>query len=227
VLTKEGYRVEEAGSGATGVARAREVRPEAITLDVLMPGMDGWAVLTALKADAELADIPVIMLTVTDEKPLGLALGAAEYLTKPVDRARLAAVVRRQVRGAGSGTVLVVEDDAATRTMLERTLAKEGWTVTTAENGRVGLTRLRERRPDVILLDLMMPELDGFGFLDAVRQEAATASIPVVVLTAKDLTEADRDRLNGGVARVVQKDAAGAEALVAQLRTAIAAQRAP
>jgi CheY-like chemotaxis protein len=99
--------------------------------------------------------------------------------------------------------------------------------VTTAENGRVGLTRLRERRPDVILLDLMMPELDGFGFLDAVRQEAATASIPVVVLTAKDLTEADRDRLNGGVARVVQKDAAGAEALVAQLRTAIAAQRTP
>jgi hypothetical protein len=224
VFTKEGFRVEEAASGAAGLARARELRPDAITLDVLMPGMDGWAVLTALKADAELADIPVIMLTVADQKPLGLALGAAEYLTKPIDRARLAAVVRRHV-GAGRRAVLVVEDDAATRTMLERTLVKDGWVVETAENGRVGLARLAERRPDLILLDLMMPELDGFGFLEAVRQDAATAAIPVVVLTAKDLTEADRERLNGGVARVVRKDATATDALLTQLRTAIAAHR--
>ncbi|HSC25954.1 MAG TPA: response regulator, partial [Vicinamibacterales bacterium] len=224
IFTKDGFRVEEAASGSAGLARARELRPDAITLDVLMPGMDGWAVLTALKADPEVADIPVIMLTVTDQKPLGLALGAAEYLTKPIDRGRLSAVVRRHV-GGGRRAVLVVEDDAATRTMLERTLAKEDWEVATAENGRVGLAKLAARRPDLILLDLMMPELDGFGFLEAVRKDATTAAIPVVVLTAKDLTDDDRERLNGGVARVVRKDAVGAETLVAQLRTAIEAHR--
>jgi CheY-like chemotaxis protein/two-component sensor histidine kinase len=226
IFTKEGFRVEEAPTGAEGLTRARELRPDAITLDVLMPGMDGWAVLTALKADEELADIPVIMLTVADQKPLGLALGAAEYLTKPIDRARLAAVVRRHVGSAGSQGVLVVEDDAATRAVLQRTLEKDGWVVETAENGRVGLARLAARPPELILLDLMMPELDGFGFLEAVRQDPATAAIPVVVLTAKDLTDADRRRLNGGVARIVRKDPAGADLLVAQLRHAISAHRA-
>ena len=225
VFTKDGFRVEEAASGEAGLAQARALRPDAITLDVLMPGMDGWAVLTALKADPELADIPVIMLTVADQSPLGLALGAAEYLTKPIDRARLSAVVRRHV-GDGSRTVLVVEDDEPTRTMLQRTLEKDGWDVDVAENGRAGLTRLELRRPDLILLDLMMPELDGFGFLEAMRQNDATAGIPVVVLTAKDLTDADRERLSGGVARVVQKGTAGPETLVAQLHAAIATHRA-
>jgi PAS domain S-box-containing protein len=225
VFTKDGFLVEEASSGEAGLARARTLRPDAITLDVLMPGMDGWAVLTALKADPELADIPVIMLTVADQSPLGLALGAAEYLTKPIDRARLSAVVRRHV-GDGVRTVLVVEDDEPTRTMLQRTLEKDGWVVNGAENGRAALTVLDSHRPDLILLDLMMPELDGFGFLEAMRQNAATASIPVVVLTAKDLTESERDRLSGGVARVVQKGATNPEALVAQLHSAIAASRA-
>ncbi|HSC28896.1 MAG TPA: response regulator, partial [Vicinamibacterales bacterium] len=224
LLIKDGFRVEVAASGSLGLARAREVRPDAITLDVLMPGMDGWAVLTALKADPDLADIPVIMLTVADEKPLGLALGASEYLTKPVDRERLSAVVRRHV-GGEPRAVLVVEDDGPTRTMLERTLAKDGWDVATAVNGRVALAQLAERRPDLILLDLMMPELDGFGFLERIRQDEATAAIPVVVLTAKDLTDADRERLNGGAARVLQKGAGGAESLVAQVRAAVAAHR--
>jgi PAS domain S-box-containing protein len=225
VFTKDGFRVEEASNGETGLARARALRPDAITLDVLMPGMDGWAVLTALKADPELADIPVIMLTVADQSPLGLALGAAEYLTKPIDRARLSSVVRRHV-GDGIRTVLVVEDDEPTRTMLQRTLEKDGWTVDGAENGRAALTQLEARRPDLILLDLMMPELDGFGFLEAIRLDEATAAIPVVVLTAKDLTEGERDRLSGGVARVVQKGASDTVTLVAQLHSAIAAHRA-
>jgi PAS domain S-box-containing protein len=223
-FTKDGFRVEEAVNGETGLARARELRPDAITLDVLMPGMDGWAVLTALKADPDLADIPVIMLTVADQSPLGLALGAAEYLTKPVDRARLTAVVRRHV-GEGSRTVLVVEDDAPTRDMLERTLEKDGWNVGAVENGRLALAHLETHRPDLILLDLMMPELDGFGFLEALRANTATATIPVVVLTAKDLTEDERERLAGGVARVLQKGAPGAESLVAQLHAAVAAHR--
>jgi PAS domain S-box-containing protein len=225
IFTREGFRVEIAPGGVEGLARARAVRPDAITLDVLMPGMDGWAVLAALKADPELADIPVIMLTVADQKPLGLALGAAEYLTKPIDRKRLTSVLRRCL-GGGERSVLVVEDDEATRAMLERTLEKEGWQVRTAGNGRLGLERISTERPDLILLDLMMPELDGFGFLDAMRQEPATAGIPVVVLTAKDLTDEDRARLNGGVARVLRKGAEGADSLVGQLRAAIAAHRA-
>lgn len=225
VFTKDGFRVEEASSGEVGLAKARELRPDAITLDVLMPGMDGWAVLTALKADPDLADIPVIMLTVADQSPLGLALGAAEYLTKPIDRARLSAVVRRHV-GDGTRTVLVVEDDEPTRTMLQRTLERDGWVVDAAANGRAALTRLDVRRPDLILLDLMMPELDGFGFLEAMRQAEGTASIPVVVLTAKDLTEHERERLSGGVARIVQKGASDPQTLVAQLHSAIAAHRA-
>ena len=225
MFTREGFRVEEATGGAEGLARARDLRPDAITLDVLMPGMDGWAVLTALKADPDLADIPVIMLTVADEQRLGLALGAAEYLTKPIDRARLAAVLRRHV-DAGRRTVLIVEDDEPTRTMLARTLEKDGWRVHTAENGRLGLDALEIELPDLILLDLMMPEIDGFGFLEALRQVPGRSDIPVVVLTAKDLTDDDRARLNGGVARVLQKSAAATDTLVLQLRAAIAAHRA-
>jgi PAS domain S-box-containing protein len=225
IFTKDGFRVEEAANGEAGLLQARALKPDAITLDVLMPGMDGWAVLTALKADPELADIPVIMLTVSDQSPLGLALGAAEYLTKPIDRTRLSAVVRRHV-GDGHRTVLVVEDDEATRSMLQRTLEKDGWSVDAAEHGRIALTYLETRRPDLILLDLMMPELDGFGFLEAMRHNPATASIPVVVLTAKDLTEEERERLSGGVARVVQKDTSGPDMLIAQLHAAIAVHRA-
>ena len=223
IFTRDGFRVEDAAGGEEGLARARAVKPDAITLDVLMPGMDGWAVLTALKADPELADIPVIMITVSDQKPLGLALGASEYLIKPIDRARLSQVVRRQV-GAGPHTVLIVEDELATRNMLQRTLEKDGWTVETAENGAVALTRLNHVEPDLILLDLMMPELDGFGFLEAIRQRPETATTPVVVLTAKDLTAEDRERLSGGAARVMQKDSA--EALVRQLHAAVSAHRA-
>ncbi len=224
MFSKEGFRVEDAAGGEEGLARARAVRPDAITLDVLMPGMDGWAVLTALKADPDLADIPVIMLTVSDQRPLGLALGAAEYLTKPIDRARLAAVIRRHV-GAGPHTVLVVEDEPDTRTMLQRTLEKDGWTVVTAANGLEGLAVLDRLTPDLILLDLMMPELDGFGFLEAMRQRPATAASPVVVLTAKDLTDDDRQRLSGGAARVMQKGGVDAGALLRQLHSAVSSRR--
>jgi PAS domain S-box-containing protein len=226
MFAREGFHVEEAAGGVEGLARARELRPDAITLDVLMPGMDGWAVLTSLKGDPDLADIPVIMLTVADEQRLGLALGAAEYLTKPIDRARLTAVLRRHVE-AGRRTVLIVEDDEPTRTMLERTLEKAGWRVQAAENGRAALAALDAGLPDLILLDLMMPEVDGFAFLEALRQVPERAGIPVVVLTAKDLTDADRERLNGGVARVLQKSAAGTDTLVLQLRAAIASRAQP
>ncbi|HLG05692.1 MAG TPA: GAF domain-containing protein [Gemmatimonadales bacterium] len=223
VLSREGYGVVEAADGETGLRLARELRPRLITLDILMPGMDGWAVLAALKADPELAATPVILQTILEDRNLGFALGASEYLTKPVDRKRLAALVKRYVPTGAAGLVLLVEDDRPTRALLGRTLAREGWSVAEAENGRIALERIAAQRPSLILLDLMMPEMDGFEFLDALRRDQSGRGIPVVVLTAKTLTAADRQRLNGGVERVVQKHALDAEALLAEIRRVTAA----
>jgi CheY-like chemotaxis protein/nitrogen-specific signal transduction histidine kinase len=222
-LNKEGIRVVSAAGGEEGLRLARELHPTAITLDVMMPGMDGWAVLTALKADAKLADIPVIMLTIVDDKNLGYALGASDYLTKPVDRDRLIAILKKY-RGKGSSRlVLVVEDDAAAREILLRTLKKEGWTVTAAENGRVALQRVAQQRPALILLDLMMPEMDGFQFVEALRAREAWRSIPIIVVTAKDLTVEDHLRLNGYVEKILQKGAYSREALLVEIRELVTA----
>jgi len=170
-----------------------------------------------------LTDIPVILLTIVDDKNLGYALGASDYLTKPVDRDRLIAMLNKYWREATSRPVLIVEDDAATREMLRRMLDKEGWTVTEAENGRIALERVAEHRPALILLDLMMPEMDGFRFVEELRRQEAWRSIPIVVITAKDLSEADRLRLNGYVERILQKGAYSREALFAEVRDLVAA----
>jgi CheY-like chemotaxis protein len=188
-----------------------------------MPGMDGWAVLAGLKADPALAAIPVILQTILEDRNLGFALGASEYLTKPIERKRLAALVKRYVPSPSAGPVLVVEDDAPTRALLQRALTKAGWTVTEAENGRIALDRIAEARPALVLLDLMMPEMDGFEFLDVLRQRETGAAIPVVVITAKTLTDDDRRRLNGGVERVVQKHALDSQALLAEVRALVGA----
>jgi signal transduction histidine kinase/CheY-like chemotaxis protein len=203
-LVRYGLRTESAFSGEEGLRLARKVHPQAITLDVMMPGMDGWAVLAALKSDPELADIPVVMLTIVDNKNLGYTLGAAEYLTKPIDRERLAGVLLRY-RGNAATTALVVEDDEVSREMVRRLLENEGWIVIEAHNGREALDRLATSHPGIVLLDLMMPEMDGFGFLDEMHAHKEWASIPVVVLTAKDLSDEESRRLNGHVSRVLQK----------------------
>ncbi|MFZ5450901.1 MAG: response regulator [Thermodesulfobacteriota bacterium] len=216
-LTKEGYRVETASGGQAGLRLARELHPDVITLDVMMPGMDGWTVLSELKADPELADIPVVMLTIVDDKNLGYALGAADYLTKPIQRDRMLAVLEKYCHPGEPSMVLVVEDDPETREVIRRLLEKTGIEVMEAENGRVALERLAERQPGLILLDLMMPEMDGFQFVDHLRQHEAWRAIPIVVVTAKDLTGEDRLRLNGYVAEIIQKDAKGQEELLAEV----------
>jgi GAF domain-containing protein/CheY-like chemotaxis protein/anti-sigma regulatory factor (Ser/Thr protein kinase) len=216
-LSKEGLRMVAAADGKEGLRLAKELRPDAITLDVLMPGMDGWAVLAALKADRLLADIPVIMITIADEKHVGYALGVADYLTKPIDWKRLTAILRKYKRPDSSCRTLVVEDDPRTRKLLRTRLEKQGWPVTEAENGRAALERMAEGVPDVILLDLMMPEMDGFQFLEQLRTEEAWRSIPIIVITAKDLTEDDRRRLNGYVEGILQKGAYKPEELLAEV----------
>jgi GAF domain-containing protein/CheY-like chemotaxis protein len=218
-LTKEGFRIVTASGGEEGLRRARELRPDAITLDVMMPGMDGWAVLSALKADPDLADIPVIMLTIVDDRNLGYALGASDYLTKPIDRERLVAVLKQHRRDL---PVLVVDDDVEVRQLFRRMLEPEGYTVVEAQNGRAALERLRDVSPSVILLDLMMPEMDGFEFVAEFRRHEAWRAIPIVVVTAKDLSHDDRERLNGHVEKILQKGTHGREQLLAEVRDLVA-----
>ncbi len=217
-LSKEGFCVRTAARGETGLRLARQLRPVAITLDVMMPGMDGWMVLAALKADRELRDIPVIMLSMVDDPDRGFALGAAEFATKPVDRARLSEILRKYSCPHPPCAILLVEDDPATRELTRAILEKEGWSVREAANGRLALNHMEHQRPRLILLDLMMPEMDGFEFVLRVRQRPEWRSIPIVVLTAYDLSMEDRQRLNGYVETILQKSDDSHEALLHQLR---------
>ncbi|MGH7552300.1 MAG: ATP-binding response regulator, partial [Longimicrobiales bacterium] len=204
-LAREGFRVEAAFGGEEGIRMAHQLKPDAITLDVMMPTMDGWAVLAALKSDRDLAETPVVMLTILDDHNKGYALGATDYLTKPIDRDRLAVVLKRYVHNARTWQALVVEDDQDARALLRHMLESQGWRVTEAADGMEALAIVSRHAPEVILLDLIMPEMDGFQFLDELRKKPELRDIPVVVVTAKDLTTEERMRLNGQVALVLQK----------------------
>jgi signal transduction histidine kinase/CheY-like chemotaxis protein len=217
-LNKEGFHVECAANGPEAISAAKSFRPKAITLDVMMPGMDGWAVLTKLKEEPLVADIPVIMLTIVDDKHFGHALGATEYLTKPVDRERLSAVIHKLIKPASSGKVLIVDDDPQVRDMLTRTLEGKDWVVAAAEDGRAGLDAMKANTPDLILLDLMMPRMDGFEFVSELRKHKDWRSIPIIVITAKTLTKEDRLLLQGHVQKVLQKGDFSLDALLAELR---------
>ncbi|MDX2031005.1 MAG: response regulator [Blastocatellia bacterium] len=222
-LSREGFRVAGALDGQEGLRLAERLQPAAITLDVMMPGMDGWAVLSALKANPQTHDLPVIMLTIVDDRNLGYALGAAEYLNKPIDRDRLLKLLKKYQPAAPDGSVLIVEDDPATRDMLRRVLEQEGWQVAEAENGRVGLTQLATLAPHLILLDLMMPEMDGFAFVEEINKNPSWRDIPIVVITAKDVTTEDRLRLNGYVEKILEKGAYQREDLLREVRDLVAA----
>jgi CheY-like chemotaxis protein len=221
VLHKEGFRVELAASGAEGIRKARDLHPDAITLDVMMPSMDGWAVLSALKSDPELADIPVIIVTMVDDKKIGFTLGASDYLTKPVDRSQLAAVLRKYRCENPPCPIMLVEDDPVNRDLLRQILEKEGWTVTEAENGRIALQLLEKDLPELILLDLMMPELDGFELIAELRQRPEWRSLPVVVITAKDITPEEHLKLKGTVAQIFQKGAFSREELLTEVKNLV------
>jgi adenylate cyclase len=201
-LRREGYQTVQARGGDEALELALKLRPDAITLDVLMPKTDGWAVLGALKANPELCDIPVIMVTVAPDRGIGLSLGAAEVMTKPVDRAELMSLLRNLL--SRDGPILLVEDDPATRDTVRQTIEKMGLTVAEVTNGRLALSWLAENpTPALILLDLMMPEMDGFEFLDTFNSRVDWHHVPVVVITAKQLTAAERGLLS--VRTVIEK----------------------
>lgn len=219
-LGREGYRIVQARGGDEALELARRLRPDAITLDVLMPKKDGWTVLGALKADPELCDIPVIMVTVAPDRGIGLSLGAAEVMTKPVDRAELTSLLRQLL--SRDGPILVVEDDPATRETVRHTIEKMGLTVAEATNGRLALGWLAENpAPAVILLDLMMPEMDGFEFLDTFNSRADWRHVPVVVITAKQLTAAERALLSGRARIVISKGASIDRDIAEAIRKAV------
>ncbi|TNC14431.1 response regulator [Methylobacterium terricola] len=217
-LRRDGFEVATAADGRAGLEAARRLRPRVVLLDVTMPRMDGWAVLRALRADPDFGAIPVIMVTVLDEQNLAFSLGATDYLHKPVEWGALKEAMERFRPAIHEGPVLVVDDDPDVRERMTTMLTREGWRVASAENGLAGLEAVGVRKPGLVLLDLMMPEMDGFGFLRALRDRPEWRDIPVVVLTAKDITAEDRRRLAGRADRILQKGHLGMADLAATLR---------
>ena len=225
-LRGAGFSVITAAGGREGLKRAEELHPIAITLDVLMPDIDGWTVLAALRGNPELADIPVVMATITDDQQhKGMTLGAAGYLTKPIDRDRLIALLQPYQARVRRTCVLLVEDDPTQRERIRSWLEPQQWQISEAENGRVALDRLADEVPDIILLDLMMPEMDGFQLITALQERPAWRRIPVIVITSLDLTAADRARLNSGVEGILLKDSFDPAQLVAIVRGYVAKTR--
>ena len=204
-LLKSNYSILQATNGIVGLELASKHVPDLITLDVMMPEMDGWEVLSALQNNEITKNIPVIMLTMTNEPDIGYSLGATDYLTKPIDWERLSKVLEKHEIETGSESILIVEDDEITRDMLKKSLETNEYKVVVAKNGKEGLERVKKAKPALILLDLMMPEMDGFEFAEHLRDNNEWLDIPVVVITAKDLTSEDHNRLKGNVEAIMQK----------------------
>jgi CheY-like chemotaxis protein len=222
IVERGGFRAAIARSGTEALERARELHPVAITLDILLPELDGWEVLSRLKRDPTTSHIPVVVVSFVDSPELGMALGALDYFVKPVHARELIARLSQFHFERGTDQqemrVLVVDDEPANRDYLTRILEPEGFTVTTADGGRSGIQLAKSGRPDLVLLDLMMPDVTGFDVVEALRADEATRAIPIMVLTAKDLTEADKGQLNGHVATVLSRRSTGVADLLGQLQ---------
>lgn len=217
-LTREGYRCAMAEDGKDGVKMAHELRPDVITLDVMMPEEDGWSVLKKIRASEDLCDTPVVMISMIDDRSKGFSLGATDFLVKPVDQEKLSILIKRFHEGFPSGPVLVVEDDEATRNMVLRTVEKAGWPMAEAKDGAEALEIIGKERPSVILLDLMLPNMSGFELVDDLRDHDQWRTIPIIVTTAKDLTKDERLFLEANVQRIMQKGSFDAEELYETLR---------
>ncbi len=224
-LHREGFRARTAADGRAGLALVRALRPRMVLLDVEMPHVNGWSVLHAIRSDPELAHTPVVMVSVVNEQSLGYTLGATDYLVKPIEWDRLKAIMDRYHHARTAADVLVVDDDPAARERLRTMLDRDGWMVTEAANGREALARVAAGAPTLILLDLMMPIMNGFDFLAALRARPEWREIPVVVLTAQDVTASDRARLEQQADQVLVKGTISLRDLARDLREVLTQRR--
>ena len=222
-LRAEGYAVVVADDGQQALQVARQCDPVAITLDVMMPKVNGWEVLRKLRADEQFCDVPVILVTMLDERRRGVALGADEVLVKPVDRSRLLELIKEYEAGQvdDAGTCLIVEDDQPTRELMRRVLEGQGWQVVEAENGRVGIEQAERVTPDLVMLDLMMPEVDGFGFLSQFRSDRQFVDVPVIICTAKELTGEEVQQLQRQATTVIEKSGWAPGQILAEVRRSL------
>jgi len=221
-LETGGFRTQVVRSGTEAVPTARAMRPAAITLDILLPELDGWDVMSRLKADPETADIPVIVVSVIDNPDLGMALGALDYFVKPVDGKQLVERLKklrlRKASADAAPTVLVVDDEAANRHWLTRILEPAGFEVSLASGGREAIDSATANPPDLVLLDLMMPEVTGFDVVTALRADRRTQDTPIMIVTARNLTDDDKRQLNGHVSTILSRGSVGASDLVGLLQ---------
>jgi CheY-like chemotaxis protein len=225
-LEKEGFRVECAADGIEGINKINDSHPDIILLDVMLPGMSGWQVLTYVKKQPALVHIPVIMLTMIDEKSTAYSLGATYYLSKPIDKDELSNVVNKCVRKEGLDSVLIVDDNADARKLVRLILENEGMSVVEAENGYLGLMRVAERRPALIMLDLMMPGMNGAEFLDELDKREDWRDIPVIALTAVDMDDDSIRMIENRVERVIQKGAYSIDFVLNKVREIMQSQEA-
>jgi signal transduction histidine kinase/CheY-like chemotaxis protein len=217
-LSKEGYRVIMATSGESGLVLARAHKPDIITLDVMMPQMNGWQVLAAIKADPSLAMTPVVLLSVVENNEIAMALGATDCLTKPIDWTKLQICLERLLPKSDPDRILVVEDDPASSELVTRILERDGWKIERVCNGKEAYASMEVSAPALVLLDLMMPEMDGFELVSKLRDHPTLSMVPVVVLTSKMLTPEDHARLNGGVLDILAKGTTGRSDLLEAVR---------
>lgn len=230
-LRQEGFSIEVAHDGEEGFDKARALQPAAITLDILMPKIDGWTLLSRLKADPATAPIPVVIVSIKDEQGKGFALGAAGYLVKPVEAQELVRTVRRVIPARGSGDrkvkILIMDDDPMVLELMEAMLEPAHYSVLRAGGGVQGLRLARERSPDLIVIDLLMPDLDGFEVVDHLKHDPRTANIPIVILTGKTLTPEEKTRLNGRINHLARKGEFSRADFVRVLRSMLVQREAP
>jgi CheY-like chemotaxis protein len=222
-LNQQDYAIIGTRNGQDGLRMAREQQPQAILLDIIMPGADGWQILHDLKKDPVTSKIPVILLTIVDKKALGFRLGASAYLLKPLDPVVVRDALNRAiVQGNGQQKhVLVVDDDPNIADMLRQFLPEEEFKLDSAPDGEAGLEAVEANPPDIILLDLVMPRLDGFGFIDRLRANPQTRDLPVIVISSKELTTTESNRLRDSVASVMKKQGFQGEKLVDEINDAL------